>query len=44
MANVDVLHALPWQWQEYKTHKDLFVKKFRLKSLPDYLIVHVRRT
>jgi len=29
--------------KEYKTHKDLFVKKFRLKSLPDYLIVHVSR-
>ena len=29
--------------KEYKTHKDLFVKKFRIKSLPKYLIVHISR-
>eukprot|EP00729_Bicosta_minor_P001035 gene1036-18917_t len=29
--------------KEYKTHKDLFVKKFRLKALPPFLIVHITR-
>eukprot|EP00039_Didymoeca_costata_P007298 m.98366 g.98366 ORF g.98366 m.98366 type:complete len:558 (+) comp13632_c0_seq1:32-1705(+) len=29
--------------KEYKTHKDLIVKKFRLTQLPKYLIVHLGR-
>eukprot|EP00035_Acanthoeca_spectabilis_P011519 m.202756 g.202756 ORF g.202756 m.202756 type:complete len:623 (-) comp15366_c0_seq6:4237-6105(-) len=29
--------------KEYKTHQDLFVKKFQIKKLPQYLIVQIKR-
>jgi hypothetical protein len=29
--------------QEYKTHQDLFVKKFQITKLPQYLIVQIKR-
>mmetsp|Transcript_29960 Transcript_29960/g.89642 ORF Transcript_29960/g.89642 Transcript_29960/m.89642 type:complete len:626 (+) Transcript_29960:153-2030(+) len=29
--------------KEYKTHQDLFVKKFQITKLPEYLIVQIKR-